>query len=280
MRRLLVPLLVALALGLGLGAGLRLARLPPQLPDPAAVAVRVREVARLETLEVALYKKVTFAPEPAEAESLWGDVSGWLRHSFRTPRGKAIVFADAHLGLDLAGLDASSVRVQGREVFLVLPPIRATVELRPGETEVIGSNLDSAETARLLELAKSAFEREVAGGPGAARPGPSLGRATDPGAAHHARVRRGALRRDVAGVAGDVASGAARSNPSSISRNVRRITFTSPVDRSRGRGLGRARRGAVLAPTARPQPLRTDPVVSTQPGCTECDKRARRYARR
>ncbi len=51
--------------------------------------------------------------------------------------------------------------MQGREVFLVLPPIRATVELRPGETEVIGSNLDSAETARLLELAKSAFEREV-----------------------------------------------------------------------------------------------------------------------
>jgi Protein of unknown function (DUF4230) len=160
-RRLLVPLLVALALGLGLGAGLRLARLPQQVPDPAAVAVRVREVARLETLEVALYKKVTFAPEPAEAESLWGDVSGWLRHSFRTPRGKAIVFADAHLGLDLAGLDASSVRVQGREVFLILPPIRTTVELRPGETEVIGSNLDSAETARLLELAKSAFEREV-----------------------------------------------------------------------------------------------------------------------
>ena len=161
MRRLLVPLLVALALGLGLGAGLRMARLPQPLPDPAAVAVRVREVARLETLEVALYKKVTFAPEPAEAESLWGDVSGWLRHSLRTPRGKAIVFADAHLGFDLTALDASSVRVQGREVFLVLPPIRATVELRPGETEVIGSNLDSAETAQLLELAKSAFEREV-----------------------------------------------------------------------------------------------------------------------
>jgi hypothetical protein len=35
------------------------------------------------------------------------------------------------------------------------------VELRPGETEVIGSNLDSAETARLLELAKVAFEREL-----------------------------------------------------------------------------------------------------------------------
>jgi hypothetical protein len=104
---------------------------------------------------------VTFAPEPSQAESLWGDVAGWLRHTFREPRGKAIIFADAHLGLDLSKLDASSVRVTGREVWVVLPPIRATVELRPADTEVIGSNLDSAETARLLDLAKVAFEREV-----------------------------------------------------------------------------------------------------------------------
>jgi hypothetical protein len=110
---------------------------------------------------VALYKTVSFSPEPAEAGSLWGDVAGWLRHTFRTPRGKAIVFADAHLSFDVGGLDARSVRVLGREVWIVLPPVRVTVELRPGDTEVIGSNLDSAETARLLELAKAAFEREV-----------------------------------------------------------------------------------------------------------------------
>jgi hypothetical protein len=110
---------------------------------------------------VALYKKVSFAPEPTSADSFWGDVAGWLRHTFRTPRGKAIVFADAHLGLDVSQLDAGRVRVSGREVWVVLPPIRATVELRPGETEVIGSNLDSAETAHLLELARLAFEREV-----------------------------------------------------------------------------------------------------------------------
>jgi Protein of unknown function (DUF4230) len=159
-RRLLVLLLLALALGAGVALGLRAgARDAP--PDPPAVAMRIREVARLETLDVALYKKVTFAPEPVEAESFWGEVAGWLRQTFRAPRGKAIVFADAHLGLDLARLDASSVRVQGREVWVVLPPVRATVELRPGETEVIGSNLDSAETSRLLELAKLAFEREV-----------------------------------------------------------------------------------------------------------------------
>jgi hypothetical protein len=160
-RRLLTLVVLALALGAGLGFGLRAGRRGPELPDGPAVVTRIREVARLETLDVALYKKIAFAPEPAAADSLWGDVAGWLRHTFRTPRGKAIVFADAHLGLDLAKLDGSSVRVSGREVWVVLPPLRATVELRPGDTEVIGSNLDSAETARLLELAKVAFEREV-----------------------------------------------------------------------------------------------------------------------
>jgi hypothetical protein len=161
MKRALLLALVALAGGLGLGLGLRLVRRAPEPPDPPAVAIRIREVARLETLDVTLYKKVTFTPEPSAADSLWGDVAGWLRHSFRTPRGKAIVFADAHLGLDLARLDASSVRVRGGEVWIALPPVRVTVELRPGETEIIGSNLDSAETARLLELARDAFQREV-----------------------------------------------------------------------------------------------------------------------
>ncbi|GEJ56949.1 DUF4230 domain-containing protein [Anaeromyxobacter diazotrophicus] len=152
----------ALAAGAGLGLVLAVAaRRAPALPDPPAVALRVREVAKLEALEVSLYKKVTFAPEPTPADSLWGDVAGWLRHTFRAPRGKAIVFADAHLGLDLSALDASRVRVTGRTVQLTLPEVTATVELRPGETEIIGSNLDSAETARLLELARAAFEREL-----------------------------------------------------------------------------------------------------------------------
>lgn len=161
MRRLLGLLLLGLAVGAGLGLALRIGRRAPALPDPPAVAMRIREVARLETLEVVLYKKVSFAPEPSQADSLWGDVAGWLRHSFRTPRGKAIVFAVARLGLDLSRLDASSVKVVDREVFVVLPPIRATIELRPEDTEILGSNLDSAETARLFELAKAAFQREV-----------------------------------------------------------------------------------------------------------------------
>ena len=39
--------------------------------------------------------------------------------------------------------------------------MKAKVSLRPEDTEVIDSNLDSAQTARLFELAKDAFEREV-----------------------------------------------------------------------------------------------------------------------
>src|SRR5512139_767781 len=161
MRRLLALLALGLALGVGLGLALRTFRRAPDLPDPPSVVTQIREVARLETLEVALYKKVSFSPEPTAADSLWGDVGGWIRHTFHAPRGKAIVFATARLGLDLSKLDASSVSVQGREVFVVLPPLHAVVELRPDETEIIGSNLDSAETARLFELAKVAFEREV-----------------------------------------------------------------------------------------------------------------------
>lgn len=161
MRRVLLLVLVALAGGLGLGAGLRVAGRGPALPDPPSVALRIREVARLETLDVALYKKVTFSPEPSAADSLWGDVAGWLRRAVRTPEGKAIVFGDAHVGFDLARLDASSVRISGREVWVVLPPLQVSIELKPGETEIIGSNLDSAETARLLELARAAFAAEV-----------------------------------------------------------------------------------------------------------------------
>jgi hypothetical protein len=161
MRRLTAIVLFGLALGAGLGLALRLGQGPKQ-PDSPVVLERVREVARLETLAVSVYKKISFSPEPTPAGSFWGDVAGWLRHTLNAPRGKAIVFADAHLGLDLDQLGPGTLRVSGREAWLVLPPIRVTVELIPGETEIIGSNLDSAETARLFELARSAFERELA----------------------------------------------------------------------------------------------------------------------
>jgi hypothetical protein len=162
MRRLLTVLALGLGLGLGLAVAWRLLAPRPSPPlDPPAVVERIRQVARLEALEVRLYKKITFTPEPEAADSAWGDLAGWVRHTLARPRGKAIVFAVAHVGLDLSRVGPGQVEVRGREVALVLPPLLTSVELRPGETEVIGSNLDSAETARLLELAKVAFEREV-----------------------------------------------------------------------------------------------------------------------
>jgi hypothetical protein len=155
-------LLVALAAG-AVGAFLLLRPKPPALPDTPALVTRVREVARLETLDVSLYKKVEFSPEPQATNSLWKDVINWAAYSIHTPRGRAIVFADVHLGYDFGRLDGSSLRVQGTRVDVALPPLEVKVELKPGETEVIGSNLDSAQTTLLLEKAREAFEREVKG---------------------------------------------------------------------------------------------------------------------
>lgn len=155
-------LVVALAAG-AVGAFLWLRPKPPALPDTPALVTRVREVARLETLDVSLYKKVEFSPEPQATDSLWKDVVNWAAYTIHTPRGRAIVFADVHLGYDFGQLSGTSLRVQGTRVDVALPPLEVKVELKPGETEVIGSNLDSAQTTLLLEKAREAFEREVKG---------------------------------------------------------------------------------------------------------------------
>ncbi len=153
-------LFVAALAGAALALWLRAPR--EKLPDPPALVTQMREVARLETLEVTLYKKVSFEQDPAPPSSFWADVARWIAYSVRPPRGKAIVFAVAHLGLDFDKLSPRSVRVAGKRVDAVLPPIRVQVELRPADTEVIGSNLDSAQTAQLFEKARAAFEAEVA----------------------------------------------------------------------------------------------------------------------
>jgi Protein of unknown function (DUF4230) len=161
--RTLAPVAVACLLAAALGAGVvwHFTHREPPLPDAPALVVKVREVARLQTLDASLYKKVAFAPDPRETGTVWGDLVQWASWSLRPPRGKAIVFAEAHLAVDLARLDASSLRVSGRHVDVVLPSVQVQVELKPAETEVIGSNLDSKQTAQLFELARAAFEREV-----------------------------------------------------------------------------------------------------------------------
>ncbi|MCP3100136.1 DUF4230 domain-containing protein [Myxococcus sp. K15C18031901] len=142
-------------------AGLLLRPAKPAIPDTAAVVQQMREVARLETLEVALYKKVTFTPEPQPTDALWKDVVNWARYTLQDPHGRAIVFADAQLGFDLQRFGPQNLHVAGTKVHVVLPPLSVQVVLRPGETEVIDSNLDSAQTAQLLEKARLAFEHDV-----------------------------------------------------------------------------------------------------------------------
>ncbi|MBF5042441.1 DUF4230 domain-containing protein [Aggregicoccus sp. 17bor-14] len=155
-------LLVLLGLGAGaLIAWLALRPAPQRLPDGPTVVEQMREVARLETLEVSLYKKVDFTPEPPPPGSLWRDVLTWGRYSVNPPRGKVLVFADAQLGYDFGAFDARSLHVEGTRVDVKLPPLKVQVQLKPAETEVIGSNLDTAETAQLLEHARAAFEQEV-----------------------------------------------------------------------------------------------------------------------
>lgn len=133
----------------------------PPPPDPPAVVEQMREVARLETLHLTVHKKISFAPDPTSAESLWGDVANFVRYTVHKPEGRAIVFAQVELGMDLQKLVPGSIRADGRRIEVVLPPIEAQVQLLPGETEIIGSNLDSKETAQLFDRAKNAFEREV-----------------------------------------------------------------------------------------------------------------------
>jgi hypothetical protein len=151
-----------LAAALGAGAVWHFTRREQRLPDVPALVVKVREVARLQTLDVSLYKKIEFSPDPKPSGSTWGDVVQWASYSVRPPRGRAIVFAEAHLGVDLTKLGTGSLRVRGRRVEVVLPRVDVQVELKPSETEIIGSNLSSAQTAELFERARVAFEREVA----------------------------------------------------------------------------------------------------------------------
>jgi hypothetical protein len=132
-------------------------------PDPASVVLRIREVARLETLDVAVHKKIAFTPDPKPQGSVLGEIWNWARYSLHPPRGRAIVFANVHLALDLEKLGQQSLRITGKNVWMVLPPIESHVELKADETEIIDSNLDSAQTAELLGLASRAIEQDVMG---------------------------------------------------------------------------------------------------------------------
>jgi hypothetical protein len=162
MKRAFLAVGILAAFLLGAAIAWRIARPKAELPDERALVMRVREVARLQSLDVTLYKKVDFAPDPRVQDSIWASVSQWATYAVRPPRGRAIVFAQAHLAVDLRKLDAGALRVSGRSVQVVLPKLETQVELLPSETEVIGSNLDTAQTAELFDKARTAFALQVA----------------------------------------------------------------------------------------------------------------------
>ena len=161
MRNLLAVAALVLAFVLGAGLVWHFSHRQGTMPDAPALVLKIREVARLETLDVSLYKKIDFAPDPREQSTFWASLAQWASYTLRPPRGRAIVFAVAHLGVDLRKLDESGLRVSGRRVEVVLPRVQTQVELRPAETEIIGSNLDSEQTAQLFERARNAFEAEA-----------------------------------------------------------------------------------------------------------------------
>jgi hypothetical protein len=161
MRNLLAVAALLLAFALGAGLVWHLSHREARLPDAPALVLKIREVARLESLDVSLYKKIDFSPDPREQATVWASLAQWASYTVRPPRGRAIVFAVAHLGLDLRKLDTDSLRVTGRRVEVVLPRVQTEVELRPAEVEIIGSNLNSEQTAQLFERARNAFEAEV-----------------------------------------------------------------------------------------------------------------------
>jgi len=160
-RNLLAVLALVLAFALGAFVTWHFSHRPEPMPDAPALIVKIREVARLESLDVSLYRKIDFTPDPREQKTTWGAIAQWAAYTLHQPRGRAIVFAVAHLGVDLRRLDLNGLKVSGRRVEVVLPHVQTSVEIKPAETEIIGSNLDSAQTAQLFEKAKNAFEAEV-----------------------------------------------------------------------------------------------------------------------
>src|SRR5256886_17384856 len=158
MRNLLAVAALLLAFVFGAAVVWHFTHREPRLPDAPALVLKIREVARLETLDVSLYKKIDFSPDPREQATAWSSLVQWASYTVRPPRGRAIVFAVAHLGLDLRKLDTASLRVEARRVEVVLPRVQTQVELRPAEVEVIGSEPESGQTAPPFERARHAFE--------------------------------------------------------------------------------------------------------------------------
>src|SRR4051794_38551136 len=61
--------------------------------DSATIVMRIREVVRLETLDVSVHKKMSFTPDPTPQGSVLEELWSWAKHTLKPPKGRAIVFA-------------------------------------------------------------------------------------------------------------------------------------------------------------------------------------------
>ncbi len=156
----LVPWLFMIAAVAVAATLLRVERLAAS--EPPAVVDRIRDVQRLEVLQVTVHQKLTFAPDPKPEPTLLAGVLAYARETVAPRRGRAIVFAEARFFVDLRRLRSDQVVVDGDEVTLTLPEPEVETSLLPAETEVIASNLDSAETAQLLDDAQRRLQGTVA----------------------------------------------------------------------------------------------------------------------
>jgi len=155
----LVPWLFAVVAVAVAGALLRVERLAAS--EPPAVIERIRDVQRLEVLEVTVHKKITYAPDPKPEATLLGGVWAYARETVAPKRGRALVFANARFFVDLRRLKPEQVRVSGDQVTLELPEPEIEANVLPGETEIVASNLDSADTAAMLESAEGELKASV-----------------------------------------------------------------------------------------------------------------------
>lgn len=131
--------------------------------DAPALLEKIREVARLQTLDVTVSKIVRYEPDPPEASSTVGAVLNWARWSWRQPEGEALVFATGHLGFDLRQLDVRALRFEADTVELALPPLQVSVELDADRTRILKSNLASQETTELFAKGRRALAAEIKG---------------------------------------------------------------------------------------------------------------------
>lgn len=162
--RTLVVALIACVVGMGVATYFLRFR-TSTVPDPPVVVEKMREVAKLETLQVTSYKIMVFKPDPKVTGSLARDFIASAKDLVAPSEGKAVVFADLYAGLDLEHLTPDKLRVRGDSIEVVLPPVTTRVELRPADTLVVASNLDSQETMQLLDNAKVRFETELGRNP-------------------------------------------------------------------------------------------------------------------